>query len=220
MERDLRHAMDLESPFVSPALPRRRLAEVSAPTVGDIDDVGNDGDDEVSLEEDLSFPFSPEDCSQMAKILGLGLLSPKSLEVQGAAAASMSASRSEFFLKRNDNIDVDLSASGDIFFGRHQEDDIFQDIFELGGAELNLPPWLLPTSSSKPIFSDDVSMSFASLPTLLKVEAATDDEEDARQAGADEKLGLKIFGVFPCDAFCLFNITWPQTRPGPDLSSC
>ena len=156
------------------------MAEVSAPTVGDIDDVGNDGDDEVSLEEDLSFPFSPEDCSQMAKILGLGLLSPKSLEVQGAAAASMSASRSEFFLKRNDNIDVDLSASGDIFFGRHQEDDIFQDIFELDEAELNLPPWLLPTSSSKPIFSDDVSMSFASLPTLLKVEAAPDDEEDAR----------------------------------------
>ena len=193
MERDLRHAMDLESPFVSPALPRRRLAAAAPALVGDLDDVGNDGDDEVSLEEDLSFPFSPEDCNQMAKILGLGLLSPKSLEIQGAAAASTSAMKSEFGLKKRDNVDVDVDqlASADIFFG-HQEDDIFQDIFELDEADLNLPPWLLPTPSSKSLLADDVSMSFASLPTLLKVEAATDDEEEGRLTGVDEKLDFLV----------------------------
>jgi len=193
MERDLRHAMDLESPFVSPAMPRRRLAATSATLAGDLDDVGNDGDDEVSLEEDLSFPFSPEDCSQMAKILGLGLLSPKSLETQGAAASSVSAPRSDFFLKINDSVEPSASASGDIFFGHHPDDDIFQDIFELDEAELNLPPWLLPpSSSSKPILADDVSTSFASLPTLLKGEAAADEEDVGHQAGIDEKLALEF----------------------------
>jgi len=65
IERDLLQAMDLESPFLSPRLTRRQLAN---------DDDGNDGDDEVSLEDDLPFPFSPKGCDHVATLLGLGLL--------------------------------------------------------------------------------------------------------------------------------------------------
>ena len=159
MERDLRHAMDLESPFLSPAMPRRKLT-------CEIDD-GNSADDEVSLEEDLSFPFSPEDCNQMAKIFGLGILSkdPSGTDV-GATQLDKS---------------VDLFE----YTGQSVHDDIFQDIFELDESELNLPSWLLPKanvateSQAIPDFKIDVvhevSTSFRSLPSKLTIEAPNDE---------------------------------------------
>jgi hypothetical protein len=195
MERDLRHAMDLESPFMSPALQRRKLTAL----VSDIDD-GNDGDDEVSVEEDLSFPFSPEDCSQMAKILGLGLLSPKNLDVLGVDGEI------DFFIKKDDDVDL-MDFAGQSSTARHQ-DDIFQDIFELDEAELNLPPWLLSASKSsvveesinqKALLSksdadDEVSTSFKALPTKLMVEAPSDEEED--RTAVDEKFDFGTFLFF------------------------
>jgi len=161
MERDLRHAMDLESPFLSPAMPRRKIPNLMC----EVDD-GNSADDEVSLEEDLSFPFSPEDCNQMAKIFGL---LPKD-----DASVDAEPKKLDFFVKNDRSVEL-LDYAGQSAQAFHQ-DDIFQDIFELDEAELNLPSWLLPKPlESKSVFSDEVSTSFKALPTKLTIEAPAEE---------------------------------------------
>ena len=164
MERDLRHAMDLESPFQSPMTKRRalqtgfeaakdrqqqhlldrRAIQTGFEAAKDRYDVNrltdldyeNDGDDEVSLEEELSFPFSPEDCGQVAQLLSFGLLSQDD------------AGKIDFFHK-NDEDDDDDGDDVDDFEGQHE--DIFQEmehLFDLEEGELNIP-WLLAKTTAK-----------------------------------------------------------------------
>jgi hypothetical protein len=165
MERDLRHAMDLESPFLSPALPRRPL-----PLLHDADD-GNDGDDEVSLEEELTFPFSPEECSHVAHLLGLGLLSQ---DRRGSSAVG-------FLVKKEGVYGGDDAAKmcGDRRDSR--PDDIFQEIFLLDEADLNLPAWLLPDADRAAVDPElgQPETSFVALPDKLTVQAATDEEDES-----------------------------------------
>ena len=176
MERDLRHAMDLESPFCSPAMARRQL-KLNLHH----EDEGNEGDDEISVEED--FPFSPEECSQVAQLLGLGILS------QDGATGQIN------FLdfKGDDNDLLDLTQQVDL-----NQDDLMKEMermmdMEEGDEEMNIPwllaaagagenrkgelniPWLFAAASR-----GKVEQGYASLPSKLKVQHDSEDEEEEK----------------------------------------
>jgi len=191
MERDLRHVMDLESPFCSPAVARRRLKQLQ---YEDKDD-GNEGDDEVSLEEDLSFPFSPEECSQVAQLLSLGLMSHDG------------ASNKMDFLKGGN--DDDNEATGGVDFN---QEDLMREMermmdMDQGAEELNIPwllaagagnifdknetgminiPWLMAAASS-PSSKGTVEPTYASLPDKLTILNEDEDEKKSKEEHKSEK---------------------------------
>ena len=196
MERDLRHVMDLESPFCSPAVARRQLKL----QYEDKDEDGNEGDDEVSLEEDLSFPFSPEECSQVAQLLSLGLLSHDG------------ASNKMDFLQqqgKGGNDDDDNEATGGVDFN---QEDLMREMermmdMDQGAEELNIPwllaagagnifdkgdsgminiPWLMAAASSSSS-KGTVEPTYASLPDKLTIQNEDDDEKKTKEEHSSEK---------------------------------
>lgn len=147
--------MDLESPFLSPGLARKRLAN---------DDDGNDGDDEVSLEEDLPFPFSPQDCDHVATLLGLGLLKP---DLKAKAEGPIPTTSNESSFKR------DISQSNvDQIFDLDEDEELqiqwfIQSSVRQGAHDFKAGLLETVSAFSSKNCQTSVAPSFASLPDKL-----------------------------------------------------